>query len=511
MKQAFYTSKTGLKFFWPALLLAVLAATSPSFLPVVRTEYAFADADNDGYPTPQDCDDSNPAINPGAIDVCNSIDDNCNGQVDETCRIYYEDNDRDGYGRADRFIYYYTLPRIGYSSQAGDCDDNNSRANPGMPEICASPFDDNCDGVINEGCKPFYRDNDGDGWGHEFQRIFEMVAPPGYLPDNSDCNDFNPAVNPGMAEVCDSLDNNCNGQVDEGCQTYYRDVDEDGYGAPNVTINATSPPAGYVTNSSDCNDYDPAISPAGTETCNFKDDDCDGQVDEGCMVFYRDADADGYGLWHVQTRDMTQPPGYSSIGGDCDDADPAVRPGVIETCNFKDDDCDGQVDEGCQVFYRDADADGYGLWHVQTRAMTQPAGYSTIGGDCDDANANIYPGAAELCNGINDDCDGLTDEGCPGSSANNRGEQKEAMNTVDLRLTAYPNPANNIFTVRLEGDRKFGKVSLRIMNHLGEIKETRNSLDVGQTIKLGDGYPAGAYFIEATQGKNKKVIKVVKL
>jgi hypothetical protein len=91
-----------------------------------------------------------------------------------------------------------------------------------------------------------------------------------------------------------------------------------------------------------------------------------------------------------------------------------------------------------------------------------------------------------------------------------RAEQKEVMNIVDLDLTIYPNPANSIFTVRFEGDRKHGKVSLRIMNHLGEIKETRNNLEVGQSIKLGVGYPAGTYFIEARQGKNKKVIKVVK-
>jgi hypothetical protein len=207
---------------------------------------------------------------------------------------------------------------------------------------------------------------------------------------------------------------------------------------------------------------------------------------------------------------MTKPPDYSNTGGDCDDGNAAIHPGAIETCNFNDDNCNGLVDEGCQVFYRDADADGYGLWHDQTRAKAQPAGYSTIGGDCNDANANIHPGAPELCNGINDDCDGLTDEGCAGATANMRAEQKEAIGKIGLDLMASPNPTNNIFTLRIEGDRKHGKVSLRIMNHLGTLIEIRNGLEVGQNIKLGGNYAAGVYFIEARQGKNKKVIKLVK-
>jgi len=510
MKQKLDTSNWGLRLLWPAVLLVVLVGTSASLSPLVRT-VAFEDADHDGYTPPADCDDSNPLIHPGARDFCNGVDENCNGVADESCRIYYGDSDLDGWGTESRQIISDIFPRIGFSTRAGDCDDGNAFANPGRPEICASPFDDNCNGVINEGCQTYYRDNDGDGWGNPFQRVFEMIRPEGFVPVDSDCDDGNPAVNPNMIEVPDGIDNNCDGQVDEESATYYRDADHDGYGDPDVAISATSPPDGYVSNSIDCNDYDATINPFAPETCNFKDDDCDGQVDEGCQVYYQDSDADGYGLWHIQTRAMTKPAGYSTTGGDCDDGDPAVYPGALETCNFKDDNCNGQVDEGCQVFYRDADTDGYGLWHVQTRAMTQPDGYSTVGGDCNDANANIHPGATELCNGINDDCDGLTDEGCPGSSANMRGEQKELINIVDLSLTAYPSPSNNIFNVRMEGDRKLGKISLRITNHLGELKETRNSLEVGQSIKLGASYPSGVYFIEAMQGKNKKLIKVVKL
>lgn len=471
---------------WPALVLVIVVGTSASFSPLVKT-VAFSIDNRDKYPSPLERD----------------------GVVHEGRAIYYQDFDQDGWG-SDKFIISDRFPPIGYSSRTGDCDDGNSFANPGRPEVCYTPFDDNCDGVINESCQTFFRDNDEDGWGNEFQRVFEMTQPPGFVRVDSDCDDDNPAVNPAAQEVPDGIDNNCDGQIDEESQTYYRDADEDGYGDANVTISATSQPDGYVTNKIDCNDYDAAINPFATEICNFKDDDCDGQVDEGCHIYYRDSDADGYGNWNIQTRAMAQPAGYSSIGGDCDDFNPFIHPGGLEICNFKDDNCNGHVDEGCQVFYRDADADGYGLWNMQTRAMTQPAGYSSIGGDCDDGNANIHPGASELCNGINDDCDGLTDEGCPGSNANLRAEQKESINIVGLSLAVYPNPANRIFTLRVDGDRKQGKLSLRIMSHLGEIKETRNNIDVTQTINLGAGYPAGTYFIEATQGTTKKVIKVVK-
>ena len=509
MKQKLYTSTRGLKFLWPALLLVVLGATAPAFSPLVTTEVDFVDNDHDGYPTPQDCDDANPQVHPAALEICNSIDDNCNGQVDEPCRIYYQDSDLDRYGRADRWIIYHMTPRIGYALVAGDCDDSNSWANPGMAENCGSPFDDNCDGVINEGCSIFYHDSDGDGWGHPLHTIVGTAPPAGFVSLGGDCDDSNPDINPGMPEAPDGIDNNCDGLVDVA-GTYYRDADGDGYGDVNVSITATSLPNGYVINSIDCNDYDPAIHPIAAETCNFKDDDCDGQVDEGCQVFYQDLDADRYGLWHIQVRALTQPAGYTNMGGDCDDGTHAIHPGAIEVCNFRDDNCNGQVDEGCQVFYLDADNDGFGLWHMQKRATSRPSGYSTIGGDCDDANPNSHPGATEICNGINDDCDALTDEGCPSPSANMRAEQKEALNIVDLNITASPNPTSNIFTLRLEGDRKNGKVTLRIMSQFGEIKETKNNLQIGQNIRLGSGYPTGIYFIEATQGRNKRVIKVVK-
>jgi hypothetical protein len=116
-----------------------------------------------------------------------------------------------------------------------------------------------------------------------------------------DCDDRDMRIYPGAPEVCDGLDNNCNAQVDEG-------VDRDGDG---------------VSTPCDCNDADPAIRPGATERCNLLDDDCDGQVDEG-------VDQDGDGV---------------TIPCDCNDADRTVHPGAPEQCNLVDDDCDDRVDE----------------------------------------------------------------------------------------------------------------------------------------------------------------------
>ena len=81
------------------------------------------------------------------------------------------------------------------------------------------------------------------------------TQPLGYVLDNTDCDDTRSDVYPNAPEICDGLDNDCDGQVDEGVKTtFYADSDGDGYGNPSVTTQACSAPTGYVSNNTDCDD-----------------------------------------------------------------------------------------------------------------------------------------------------------------------------------------------------------------------------------------------------------------
>jgi hypothetical protein len=339
-----------------------------------------------------DCNDSNNAIRPGATEVCNNLDDDCDLAIDEGVQsTFYQDSDNDGYGNAGVTVQACTAPP-GYTSNSSDCNDGNNNINPGATEVC-NGINDDCDGQTDEGVQTtYYRDFDNDGYGNPGITTQACSPPVGYVANNTDCNDANQNINPAGTEVCNSLDDDCDGPIDEGTTTtFYRDVDLDGYGNVNVTVEACSAPPGYVANSTDCNDGNNSINPAATEVCNTVDDDCDGQTDEGVeTTFYRDQDNDGFGNASITILACSAPAGYVGNDQDCNDSNSAVRPTATEICNAIDDDCDLSIDEG---FDNDND------------------GFTTCEGDCNDNNANIFPGAPEACNSIDDNCDALIDNG----------------------------------------------------------------------------------------------------
>ena len=281
-----------------------------------------------------------------------------------------------------------------------------------------------------------------------------------HLAGGSDCDDEDASVNPAAEEVCDGVDNNCDGSIDDGLSvSYWADGDGDGFGAGEPLITCEPPGAGWATAEGDCDDADPTAFPgadvacedadkncdgladnidgdtdgfagceecddtqAGTfpgavETCDDVDQDCDGQIDEDAAdaaIWRQDDDGDGFGDASVTLAACDQPEGYVSDDADCDDADATISPDGVEVCDGLDNDCDGEIDgegaTGTRLWYADADGDGYGDPNSTADSCEQPSGFVLDNTDCDDTDADVRPGAVDApYDGLDADCSGGSD------------------------------------------------------------------------------------------------------
>lgn len=271
---------------------------------------------------------------------------------------------------------------------------------------------------------------------------------------------------------------------------YYADADGDGYGDLLMDSTACEIPLGYVIDSTDCNDSNSSIHPFLEDICNALDDNCNGELDEDAIftTYYADVDADSYGDAENDSLSCTLLSGYVIDSTDCNDANETVHPGAKEICDYLDNDCDGFVDDNVSYIlsYLDADGDNYGTTVNDTLACEIPEGYVTEIDDCDDTNEDIYPGAPETFNGVDDNCDGKIDEGLA---------LVEMSNEI---ITIHPNPATAFINISSSLDN-YSNTTVTIYTVAGvkvvatELTCTLQEIDVTE-------FPQGLYTMIISNG-----------
>ena len=321
------------------------------------------------------------------------------------------------------------------------------------------------DDVVDLAEQYFFRDDDSDGY-------YNYV----------DCDDMDPNVNPGMPETCDGIDNNCDGQNNEGLTyyTYYLDSDNDGYGDLAISLDTciVNDPVGYVSNSMDCNDADPNVNPSMSEICDGIDNNCDGRNNEGLTyyTYYFDSDGDGFGdlAFPMDTCIANSPAGYVDNFEDCNDALAEINPSIPEICDAIDNNCDGRADEGLPKnrYYLDSDNDGFGDpdMYVDTCIMVPPTGFVVDFSDCDDTTAGINPDQTDIPdNNIDEDCSGFD---------------------YFKQSKVFPNPFEDMIRINLDYDQD---VEIRVYDRMGALAYSQKTV------------PSNNYFLVDLSGLSEGV------
>ncbi len=389
-----------------------------------------------------DCDDTQVTVFPGACEDCSDgLDNDCNGQEDleDGQCTGDEDSDGDGYCAIGEDLNEDgDCLDEGEAEGTSDCNDCNADASPGNDEICWDALDNDCDGDVNlaDGDCAIYLDLDGDGqcpYGIDLNADADCVDASEPSEEPHDCDDQSSVVYLGAPEICsDDLDQDCDGAAnldDQDCFIYL-DLDGDSFCPAGIDKNDDGDCIDGIAELSlaavDCDDTDAAISPLASEACfDGADNDCNSAIDEGDPACepYVDHDLDGYCEPGVDLNGDGDCTDESEQTGDTDARphDPTTYPGAHENCiDALDNDQDGFVDADDAKCTYDADADGDGFCplgrDLDGDGDCLDAGEQIVASDCNDDDAQRYPGAVELCLvNADTDCDGkvfLDDSDC---------------------------------------------------------------------------------------------------
>ena len=433
---------------------------------------------------------------------------------------------------------------------------------------------DNGNNIAVKALATYYRDADGDKYGDAKKPTQACSAADGYVSDNTDCDDTKASVHPGATEVCNGIDDNCNGLIDEGVKkTFYADADGDKYGDAKKPMQACSVLSGYVTDNTDCDDTKASVHPGATEVCNGIDDNCNGIIDEGVLkTFYADADRDGYGDTKMAGFACSAPDGYVSNNTDCDDTKASINPGKTEVCaNGIDDNCNGLIDENCgsvpRISINDVtvyESDGVAVLTVSSdRVSTSDIKihYDTENGTASGSGKGAKRFDFELAKGsvtidagtktaqirITITTDAVVEPGeyfevsiglkgndskdatiiknsaivtirsgtRPTLTSNYSAKAVQpagkAVRSLALDAQAYPNPSTSSFNISMSNNNTKERIAMTVTDVNGRVIERRNNLTAGQTVQTGSQYRPGIYFVEMTQGKARVHLKLVKV